>query len=52
MYKNNNLIQSRFEPIFEITKIINLQINYLVNRDQNIINKNQDLKEKISIKKR
>ena len=49
MYKNNNLIQSRFEPIFEITKIINLQINYLANRDQNIINKNQDLKEKISI---
>ena len=48
MYKNNDKIYNRFQPIFKITQIVNLEIFDLNNKDKNTINKNKNFKEKMS----
>jgi len=46
MYKNNNLIQNRYAPIYSIAKIIILEKTYLITK-KNKLNKNSlDIEEK------
>jgi O-antigen ligase len=48
MYKYNDRIYNRFQPINKIAQIVNSQIIDLTNKDRNAINKNENFKEKTS----
>jgi len=46
IYKNNDRIHNRYQPIFRNAEIINSKIIDLTNKDNSSINKNENLKEK------
>jgi len=46
IYKNNDRIHNRYQPIFRNAEIINSKIIDLTNKDNSSINKNENLKKK------